>query len=178
MGVPWPFLTVHRGSKVGTYVRPSVHFHPPPFNLRSATFREDSVAQALVLSAGALSEGQRAVPEGVLVPKEGWLTARRFFRHRVRAVHSIWQTERPFQQASLTTPHRDRKNTRTVGHPSLGTKTPSATVRAHRRGHWRRPAAAVARTQRLAWASTQNSTTRRRTELVVDRAPLPVIRPS
>ena len=30
----------------------------------------------------------------------------------------------------------------------------------------------------VAWATTQNSTTRRRTELVVDRAPLPVIRAS
>ena len=30
----------------------------------------------------------------------------------------------------------------------------------------------------VAWVTTQNSTTRRRTELVVDRAPLPVIRAS
>ena len=124
------------------------------------------------------SPRQRAVPEGVLVPKEGCPRARIVLHPRVRAVHSIWQTERPFQQAGLTTPARCRKTIRTVGHPSLGAETPSATVRAHRRGRWRRPAAAVARTQRLAWASTQNSTTRRRTELVVDRAPLPVVRPS
>ena len=66
----------------------------------------------------------------------------------------------------------------TAWHPSDCATKPSGTVRAHRRARCRRPAAAVARTQRLAWASTQNSTTRRRTELVVDRAPLPVIRPS
>ena len=35
---------------------------------------------------------KRAASEGVVVPKEGCPTARRFFRHRVRAVQSIWQT--------------------------------------------------------------------------------------
>ena len=101
-----------------------------------------------------------------------------FFRHRVRAVHRIWQTERSVRQAGLATPHRWGKTIGAVGHPSDQPTKPSCTVRAHRRGRWRRPVAAAARTHRLAWAATQNSTTRRRTELVVDRAPLPVVRPS
>ena len=39
------------------------------------------------------SPRQRAASEGVVVPKEGCPTARRFFRHRVRAVRSFWRDE-------------------------------------------------------------------------------------
>ena len=124
------------------------------------------------------SPRQRAVPEGLVAPKEGCPTARIVLHLQVRAVHRIWQNKRPFQQAGLATPHRWGKTIGADGHPSDRATKPSCTVRAHRRGRWRYPVAAAARTRRLAWASTQNSTTRRRTELVVDRAPLPVIRPS
>ena len=86
---------------------------------------------SLVLSGSRLERSlrQRAVPEGFVARSEGCPTVRRFFRHRVRAVHSIWQSERSVQQAGLTTPARCRKTIRTVGHPSLGAETPSGVAR-------------------------------------------------
>merc|ERR1712127_181642 len=51
------------------------------------------------------SPRQRAVPEGLVAPKEGCPTARIVLHLQVRAVHRIWQNKRLFQQARpLATP--------------------------------------------------------------------------
>ena len=147
MGVPWLFLTVHRGSKVGLLRRQACIF-TPPLSTSDLQLFERTLSRKRSCSRLEHSPRQRAVPEGVLVPKEGCPRARIVLHPRVRAVHSIWQTERPFQQAGLTTPHRWGKIIRTAWHPSDRATTPSGTVRAHRRARCRRPAAAVARTQR------------------------------
>ena len=75
------------------------------------------------------SPRQRAVSEGFVARSEGYSTVRIVLPHRVRAVHSIWQTERSVRQAGLTTPHRWGKTIRTVGHPSDRATTPSDTAR-------------------------------------------------
>ena len=101
-----------------------------------------------------------------------------FFRHRVRAVRSFWRDEldglagRPChsEQRSENYTHR-LVPFPGCGHTFCDRSRPQARPMAT-------PSSRCCKDPSVAWATTQNSTTRRRTELVVDRAPLPVIRAS
>ena len=100
------------------------HFRPPSCNRTTRLLSRKRSCSRL-----ERSPRQRAVPEGFVGRSKGCPTARIVFRHRVRAVHSIWQNERSFRQASLATPHRWGKTIGAVGHPSDRPTKPSCTAR-------------------------------------------------
>ena len=152
------------------------HFRPPAA-CKSSLRTKDLVARAVPLTSGALSEAtsyarrccgsQGRMPDGApIFPTPGTSTAQPLAK-RVdvfvsRPCHSKQRSEKythrlaPFLGNHDTYCDRSSPQARPLATPnSRCCKDPS-----------------------MAWATTQNSTTRRRAELVVDRAPLPVIRAS
>ena len=149
----------------------------PPAACKSSLRTKDLVAQAVPLTSGALSEAtsyarrccgsQGRMPDGApIFPTPGTSTAQPLAKQLDvfvgRPCHSKQRSEKythhmaPFLGTHNTFCDRSRPQARPMATPSSRCcKDPS-----------------------VAWATTQNSTTRRRTELVVDRAPLPVIRAS
>ena len=152
------------------------HFRHPAA-CKSSLRTKDLVARAVPLTSGALSEAtsyarrccgfQGRMPDGApIFPTPGSSSAEHLAK-RVdvlagRPCHSKQRSEKcthhmaPFLGTHNTFCDRSRLQARPMATPSSRCcKDPS-----------------------VAWETTQNSTTRRRTELVVDRAPLPVIRAS
>ena len=152
------------------------HFRPPAA-CKSSLRTKDLVARAVPLTSGALSEAtsyarrccgsQGRMPDGApIFPTPGTSTAQPHSKQLDvfvgRPCHSKQRSEKythrlaPFLGNHDTYCDRSSPQARPLATPnSRCCKDPS-----------------------VAWATTQNSTTRRRTELVVDRAPLPVIRAS
>ena len=103
---------------------------------------------------------------------------REIFRHRIRAVHSFWRDEldglagRPCHSEQ-----RSEKYTLWLA-PFLGNHNTFCDRLCPQARPLATPSSRCCKDPSMAWATTQNSTTRRRTELIVDRAPLPVIRAS
>ena len=149
----------------------------PPSCVQVLLRTKDLVARAVPLTPGALSDAtsyarrccgfQGKMPDGApIFPTPGTSSAEPLAK-RVgvlvgRPCHSKQRSEKcthhmaPFLGTHNTFCDRSRPQARPLATPnSRCCKDPS-----------------------VAWATTQNSTTRRRTELVVDRAPLPVIRAS
>ena len=152
------------------------HFRPPAA-CKSSLRTKDLVARAVPLTSGALSEAtsyarrccgsQGRMPDGApIFPTPGTSTAQPLAKQLdvfvSRPCHSKQRSEKythrlaPFLGNHDTYCDRSSPQARPLATPnSRCCKDPS-----------------------MAWATTQNSTTRRRTELVVDRAPLPVVRVS
>ena len=151
------------------------HFSPPSCQLKSHSERTYLHARGVALSSGALSEAasyarrscgsQGRVPDGAPIFEGPGTSSAEPLAKRVdvlagRPYHSRQRPQKythrlaPFLGNHDTYCDRSRPQARPLATPSSRCcKDPS-----------------------VAWATTQNSTTRRRTELVVDRAPLPVIR--
>ena len=74
------------------------HFRPPAVvqvlteNDKSYIHQRRTLSREPSRSRLERSPRQRATPEGVVAPKEGCPTARRFLHPQVRAVQSLWQT--------------------------------------------------------------------------------------
>ena len=152
------------------------HFRPPAA-CKSSLRTKDLVARAVPLTSGALSEAtsyarrccgsQGTMSDGApIFPTPGTSTAQPLAKQLDvfvgRPCHSKQRSEKythrlaPFLGNHDTYCDRSSPQARPLATPnSRCCKDPS-----------------------VAWVTTQNSTTRRRTELVVDRAPLPVIRAS
>ena len=152
------------------------HFRPPAA-CKSSLRTKDLVARAVPLTSGALSEAtsyarrccgfQGRMPDGAPIFAGPGTSSAEPLAKRVdvlagRPYHSRQSPQKythhmaPFLGTHNTFCDRSRPQARPMATPSSRCcKDPS-----------------------VAWATTQNSTTRRRTELVVDRAPLPVIRAS
>ena len=132
---------------------------PPQFvtSLISAVSNgsKHSVAQlALVFSPGASSTLWASARSQKVGPRVGCKDATRrgvyFCPTGYEQCTGSGKPPLTVQQAGRATPDRGGKNIRTAWHPSTRPDRPSATVRAHMQGRWRRPVAGIPRTPRLA----------------------------
>ena len=149
----------------------------PQLSCKSSLWTKGLHARAVALSSGALSEAascvrrccgsQGRVPDGApIFPTPGTSSAEHL-ANRVdgsagRPCHSKQRSEKYTHRLAPFLGNHD-----TYCDRSSPQARPMAT-----------PSSRCCKDPSVAWATTQNSTTRRRTELVVDRAPLPVIRAS
>ena len=152
------------------------HFCPPT-SCESSLRTTDLVARAVPLTSGALSEAtsyarrccgsQGRVPDGApIFPTPGTSSAEHLANRVDGLAGRPWHSKQRSEKCTLwLAPFLGNHNT------FCDRVCPQA-----------RPLATSSsrccKDPSVAWATTQNSTTRRRTELVVDRAPLPVIRAS
>ena len=152
------------------------HFRPPAW-CKSSLRTKDLVARAVPLSSGALSEATsyarrccgsqgRMSNAAPIFPTPGTSSAEPLAK-RVdvlvgRPCHSKQRSEKCTHHMA----------------PFLGTHNTFCDRLCPQARPLATPNSRCCKDPSVAWATTQNSTTRRRTELVVDRAPLPVIRAS
>ena len=156
-------------------------FECPPFSppawCKSSLRTKDLVARAVPLSSGALSEAisyarrccgsQGRMPDGApIFPTPGTSSA----EHLAKQVDGL--AGRPCHSKQ-----RSEKYTHRLA-PFLGNHDTYCDRSSPQARPLATPNSRCCKDPSVAWATTQNSTTRRRTELVVDRAPLPVIRAS
>ena len=149
----------------------------PPASCKSSLRTKDLVARAVPLTSGALSEATsyarrccgsqgRMSDAAPIFPTPGSSSA----EHLAKRVDV--SAGRPC--------HSKQRSEKCTHHmaPFLGTHNTFCDRLCPQARPLATPNSRCCKDPSMAWATTQNSTTRRRTELVVDRAPLPVIRAS